>query len=359
MKITIDISQVIYQTGVSTYTVNLVENLLKIDKKNEYLLFGGSLRRKEDFKAITKNLKGDFSEKYMAFPPTLANILWNRFHIIKAERFVGKTDVFHSSDWSEPPTDAFKVTTIHDLTPLKFPKLTRPEIVSAHKAKMKWVIKEVDRIIVPSISTKNDLVALGGDKERISVVPEAVDLEFKRSPKNEIEETAKKLGIKKPYLLSIGVGPRKNTKGTIEAFKTINKDNRLQLVIVGFDHYGFGEGAGVTFTGHVKKSDLIDLYSGAEMLVYPSFYEGFGLPLLEAFACECPVVTSNLSSLPEVAGDAVIYVDPKSSDSIAKGIGEVKKKEKELVEKGKDRLKMYSWEKTAKMTLSVYEEAKK
>ena len=96
MKITIDISQVIYQTGVSTYTMNLVKNLLKIDKKNEYLLFGGSLRRKEDFKVFTANLKGDFSEKYMAFPPTLANILWNRFHIIKAERFVGKTDVFHS-----------------------------------------------------------------------------------------------------------------------------------------------------------------------------------------------------------------------------------------------------------------------
>jgi glycosyltransferase involved in cell wall biosynthesis len=357
MNITIDISQVIYQTGVSTYTANLVENLLKIDKKNKYLLFGGSLRRKEDFKAFTKNLKGDFSEKYIAFPPTLANILWNRFHVIKAERFVGKTDVFHSSDWSEPPTDAFKVTTVHDLAPILFPQFTRPEIVSVHKAKIKWVIKEVDRIIVPSEATKRDLIKMKADKNKISVIPEGVDPDFKPSKRNEIEIITRSLNINKPYLLSIGVGPRKNTQGIIEAHKLVKKE--YDLVLVGHDHYGYGEKEGVFFTGHLKKRQLIDLYSGAKVLLYPSFYEGFGLPILEAFACECPVVTSKRSSLPEVAGNAAIYVDPKDANSIAEGINKALKNKDQLVKDGFNRLKMYSWENTARMTLEVYEGANK
>ena len=113
------------------------------------------------------------------------------------------------------------------------------------------------------------------------------------------------------------------------------------------------------FTGHIKKKDLISLYSGAKVLVYPSYYEGFGLPVLEAFACECPVVTSKISSLPEVAGDAAIYVDPDDASSIAKGINDAEKNKDILISKGVDRLKLYSWMKTAKMTLDVYKEAKR
>ena len=358
MKIGIDISQVIYQTGVSTYTANLVENLLRLDRKNEYLLFGGTLRRKEDFKKFSKNLKGNFTEKYVSFPPTLANILWNRFHILKAESFVGKVDVFHSSDWTQPPTDAFKVTTIHDLAPLIYPKLTRPEVVSVHKAKIKWVIKEVDRIIVPSESTKKDMISMKADEKKISVIPESVDSDFKTSEEGDIKKTMETLKIEKPYLLSIGVGPRKNTEGIIEAYKLLKSEYNYDLVIVGYDHYGYGEWNGVTFTGHIDKFDLINLYSGAEMLVYPSYYEGFGLPILEAFACECPVVTSNVSSLPEVAGNAVIYVDPDVTESIVQGIKDIKGRKEILIKEGKNRLKKYSWENTARMTLSIYEEAK-
>jgi len=357
MKITIDISQVIYQTGVSVYTANLVKNLLNIDKKNEYLLFGGSLRRKGDLKAFTKNLKGDFNEKYIVFPPTLANILWNRLHIVKVEMFVGKTDVFHSSDWTQPPTDAFKVTTIHDLTPFKYPKFTHPDIVSAHKAKMKWVIKEVDRIIVPSESTKEDMIFMKADKKKISVIPESVDSDFKPAKSSAVEKTKKRLKIRKSYLLSIGVGPRKNTGGIIKAYKRLKGEYDYNLVIVGHDHYGYGEGEGVIFTGHLNKGDLINLYSGAEMLVYPSYYEGFGLPILEAFACGCPVLTSNSSSTPEVAGDAAVLINPNNEKEIVGGIAKVVKERNELVLKGKKRLKQFSWEKMAKETLKVYQEA--
>ena len=116
MKIGIDISQVIYGTGVSVYTRNLVKNLLVLDKKNSYVLFGGSARRRGDFESFLSSLKGSFQKKIVVFPPTLADILWNRLHVISPEVFVGKIDIFHSSDWAQPPGNFFKVTTIHDLT---------------------------------------------------------------------------------------------------------------------------------------------------------------------------------------------------------------------------------------------------
>src|SRR3989344_6568222 len=131
MKILIDISQIVYGTGVSVYTRNLVESLLNIDKENDYTLFGGTLRRREEIQLFFKQLnKYDFDGRIAPIPPSLANILWNRLHVIKIENFVGKADVFHSSDWSQPPSGAFKVTTVHDLIPIKYPMLSHAKLIS-------------------------------------------------------------------------------------------------------------------------------------------------------------------------------------------------------------------------------------
>src|SRR3972149_9587868 len=135
MRIGIDISQVVYGTGVSVYIENLVRSLLAVDRENEYLLFGGYLRRKKDLERFASSLSGRFSLKLTLFPPTLADIVWNKFHILKIERFIGNVDIFHSPDWTAPPSDAFKVATVHDLTPLKFSRITPPKPVSAHKAR--------------------------------------------------------------------------------------------------------------------------------------------------------------------------------------------------------------------------------
>jgi glycosyltransferase involved in cell wall biosynthesis len=359
MKIGIDISQVIYGTGVSTYTRNLVKNLLKVDKHNKYILFGGSLRRKNELVNFVNGLKGNVESRIFAFPPTFSDIVWNRLHVLKMERLVGQIDVFHSSDWSQPPSDAFKVTTVHDLTPIKYPKETHPKTVSAHKARLGWVKKEVDKVIAPSESTKKDLVDLGIKRDRIVVIPEAVDPIFSPAKKSEIKRLKNRLKIKSSYLLSVGVGPRKNTKRVIRAFELFNRNKDFVLIFVGYDHYGYKkETKKVRFLGHVSVEDLRILYSGAEMLVYPSLYEGFGLPILEAFACNCPVVTSNTSSLQEVAGRAAKIVGPYNISDIAGGIESVLSNRKNLVEKGKRRFKKYSWEKTAKETVKVYEGAK-
>jgi len=352
MRIAIDVSQIVYDTGVSVYTRNLVSSLLEIDKNNEYILFAGSLRRKQELKKF-------FDTRVFSIPPTLADMLWNRLHVYPIERLVGQVDVFHSSDWAQPPSKAFKVTTIHDLAPIKFSQWTNKKIVSVHKRRLKWVRREVDQIIVPSVSTKKSLSKLGISSSRVTVIPEASDGSVKTVSENMVKKLKEKYSITGSYLLAIGVGERKNTERTIEAFKKVREKLGIEnLVIIGRTFSSTEKGSGVVFTGHVSKKELPVFYSGAECLVYASLYEGFGLPILESFTTSLPVVTSNTSSMPEVAGDAAVLVDPKSVDSITSGIVEAISNKDSLVKKGKDRVKEFSWQKAARKTLEVYNLAK-
>jgi hypothetical protein len=357
MRIAIDISQVVYETGVSHYVRNLVSNLLKIDDKNEYVLFGGTLRRKSDILGVFPQAR------VFPLPPVAADFIWNRLHILPIEKFVGKVDVFHSSDWAEAPSSAFKVTTIHDLAPLLYPNLFPRDIirniVSAHKRRLSWVAKESKRLIVPSNATKDDLINLGFDEDMVRVIPEAVAPNFKKSSEDEIVTLKRKYKIAGDYVLSVGMNPRKNTKRIIEAFEKARSGRDLKLVFIGLPKYiDVTETRNIRIAGHIGSSELPTFYSGAKALIYPSLYEGFGLPILEAFSCECPVVTSNVSSLAEVAKDAAVLVDPYSVISIADGVEKALRGPKGLIDKGLERIKDFSWEKTAKSTLRVYEDSK-
>ena len=358
MRVAIDISQIIYGTGVSTYTKNLVRSLLALDKENEYVLFGGSLRRGKDI------LKDFPQAKVYPFPPTLADIIWNRLHIFPPEKLLGEIDVLHTSDWTEPPSKAFKVTTVHDLAPFLYPNLFPRDvlrnIVATHKTRLAHVRTESDRIIVPTSSTKEDLLKLGFDENKIRIIPEAADQKFKRDPKAEIEKVKRKYGIFGEYLISVGIDPRKNTDRIIKAFELSKAAKNFKLVLVGTPKYTkVVPRRNVRILGRVEEDDLSKLYSGATAMVYPSLYEGFGLPILEAFACETPVVTSNISSMAEVAGKAAFLVDPYDIHSIKDGIDTVVRGPKGFVDKGTKRVAEFSWTKTAKMTLNVYKESKK
>lgn len=362
MKIAIDISQIVYGSGVSVYTKNLVENLLKIDKKNEYLLCGGSLRRQNELNEFASKLNGNFSTKFYPVPPVIADFIWNRMHTIPIEKIIGKVDVFHSSDWTQPPSQAFKVTTIHDLAPILFPNLFPRDIVrdivKAHKRRLDRVMREVDRIISPSESTKTDLVNLGFDENKIRVIEEAPSKIYRPANSEQIQNIKNKYHISGNYLLAVGMNPRKNTENIIKAFDLARSGKDLKLIFTGIPKYmKVEENRNIRIAGYVTEEEMSILYSGAGALVYPSFYEGYGLPILEAFACKCPVVTSNISSLPEVAGKAAIIVDPTDVDSIAVGILSALKNHKNLVERGLTRLKNYSWEVTSRKTLAVYNEA--
>jgi hypothetical protein len=176
MKIGIDISQMAYEkTGVANYLSNLVENLLKIDKKNEYVLFFSSMRgsiSNFQFSIFNKFSNPNFQFKKFIFPPTLLDFLWNRLHICPIEWFIGDVDIFITSDWTEPPTKKAKqVTIMYDLISLKFPKETDKKIVETQKRKLKWVKKESDMIFCISEATKKDAMEiLGLEEKRLKVI---------------------------------------------------------------------------------------------------------------------------------------------------------------------------------------------
>lgn len=356
MRIAIDISQIVYSTGVSAYTQNLVENLLKLDHEDEFILFAGTLRRKNDILRLFPQTR------IFPLPPTLADVIWNKFHILPIEKLIGKIDVLHSSDWTQPPSTSFKVTTVHDLGPILYPRLFPKDmihdIVATHRQRLSWVKSEADRVIVPSNTTKTDLIQLGFDVKKIRVIPEAPSSIFKPSTKESIERLKNKYKISGKYVLAVGMNVRKNTDNIIRAFDLARSGQDLKLVFVGLPKYiDIKETRNVRVAGLVPINELPVFYSGAEALIYPSFYEGYGLPILEAFACGTPVVTSNVSSMPEVAGGAAVLVDPVDVNSIADGIVKAIRGPKGLIEKGVARVREFSWEKTAKMTLDVYKES--
>lgn len=354
LKIAIDISPVIYGIGTSVYTKNLVRNLLAIDRKNKYVLFGGSLRRGIEIRRFLDSLKGNYIGKVFPIPPTLANVLWNKIGIFPIERLVGKIDVFHSSDWTQPPSNAFRVTTVHDLWPVLHPEKTNPKIAQVHRLRLERVKKYADAVIVPSIATKKDLINFGVNEQKITVIYEAVDPFFLENSKSE-----NVMKEDRPYFLAIGVSYRKNTMRLVKAFKKFNQSGAFRLVIVGRPTDGVFENESfIEFKGHVSNQKLKNLYKNAQALLYPSIHEGFGLPILEAFSTGCPVITSNRSAMAEIAEDAAILVDPESTDSILGGLNQLEKKKSAIVENAGSRLKDFSWEATAKQTIMVYEKGK-
>ncbi len=204
MKIGIDISQTVYGTGVSNYTKYLVEHLLKIDKKNQYILFGSSLRSHGKLKAFAQSLS-EFSNvefKLVYYPPTLLEPLFNKFRLFSINRFIGDVDIFHSSDWTQPKVLSEKtkmVTTIHDMIPYLFPASVHPKIVNAFKRKMAIVKKEVDLILADSEATKEDVVKfLEIQKEKIKVVYLATSPGFKSQDQEKVNTVLEKYKIKQP-----------------------------------------------------------------------------------------------------------------------------------------------------------------
>lgn len=358
MKIAIDLSQIIYGTGVSHYRKNLVENLLKIDNQNEYLLFGSSFGQYQRLKFEIEKL-ADNNSLAKTFPlPDLFYRLWaNKIRLGKIENFIGDFDILHTSDWTEPPSNHLKVTTIHDLAPFLLPKFTPKLVRDVHKVKVAWSYKESKLIIVPSDNTKQDLIGMGFDSSRIRVVYEAPNI--KKAPLAEVERVWKKYNIHTKYVLAIGTNPRKNVDKLIQAFQLADTGRDMKLLVVGESKKVNSYERGVRFLGYLPDEDLSPLLTGSTALLFPSLYEGLGIPILDAFNCGVPVMTSNISAMPEIASDAAILVNPNDVRSIKKGIEDVLSKPKTLIAKGLKRVKDFSWMKTANQTLEIYSEAVK
>lgn len=336
IKVGFDISQIIHPGGVANYTKNLASELQK-NKDLDMVFF---------FSALRKSYRGELKNvKKFRLPPTLFEVLFNRIRNVGIEKFIGDVDIYHSSDWVQPPTKATKVTTYHDLIPLIRPEWSHPKIVAVNKTRLKIVEKEVDKVIAVSHSTKNDLLEVSNLKpEQIEVIYEGVSEEFKPASEKQIAEFKKRNNLPEKFVLAIGgVGERKNLKRIKKAAKDFNLVTTFSDITV-------------------NDEELPLLYSSAQVLVYTTLYEGFGLPILEAMASGTPVVTSSVSSMPEIAGGAAIFVDPENENEIRKAVEEAlndKDLRKDLIEKGLKRAKEFSWEKAAKQTAVLYQELMK
>ncbi|MBI5357125.1 glycosyltransferase family 4 protein [Candidatus Collierbacteria bacterium] len=363
MRIGIDVTASIYSgTGVASYYRSLVPELIKQGKDCDFVLLGYAMRQYSDLKLANKKF---------FLPPRLMEILWNKLHVVPVENFTGDLDVFHAWDYLQPPVRKAKiVTTIHDLTTLKFPLYHHVSTVEAQRDRLRWVRREADLILADSLATKQDIIELlGVPEKKIKVVYLAAGEQYEKFSRKagsgsagkvqEIKRIKTKYGIGGEYFISVGtLEPRKNLKRVIEAFSGVRSQESgvRNLVVVG--KFGWGENLpkvnNVNLLGLVEDNDLPGLYAGSAGLIYPSLYEGFGLPVLEAMTVGCPVLTSDRGSLGEVAGDAAVLVDPENIESIVWGIESLIKDREKLIGKGLKRSENFSWEKTAAETLSIY-----
>jgi len=266
------------------------------------------------------------------------------------------------------------VLTVYDLTNRLYPSRVGWQARAYHRFFADYGAKRVDRVIAVSKSTKADIVELLKiDPSRVRIIYGGVDPVFSTSVSPfRVKSVLEKYGIKGSFVLGVNtLEPIKNTRRLVEAFYALcqGERRRLQLVLVGqagwgvsirSDAVGAGSVTGrLKIVGYVPDTDLAALYRAATVFVYPSLYEGFGLPPLEAMASGVPVIVSNRASLPEVVGDAGLLVDPESTEDLTSAMKEVLRSSalrKTMIEKGKEQARRFSWSRCAEQTLRLYHE---
>ena len=381
MRIGIDISTVLnhgQDIGAGRYVTNLVRNLLKIDKKNTYVFTGRYVTDK--YLEIINRIKSTCTDnkiEFKLYKTTQKKLnLWNSLRFPPIELMGFKADLLHCPDYLIPPTlNKIIILTIHDLAFIRFPQFNFDWFIKKYTKEVKRNARLAKIIIADSKSTKDDIIKFFKiDPAKVKVVYLASDSQFKKLANQEKDKKVlKKYGIDKKYILSAGtIEPRKNYPTLIKAFNYIkhnNNDFNYRLVIVG--RTGWKSEAtyrerelspykdDILFIGRISDKELVQIYNQAEIFVYPSHFEGFGLPPMEAMSCRLPVIASDSSSLKEVVGDAGILVPSEDYREISRQILYVLKNEKikkKLREKSLKQAQKFSWEKTARKTLDIYNE---
>lgn len=381
IKIVIDATPVEPKpSGVGLYVSNLIRSLNYLQESNNFQLgiayqpgFKNWLRGNLSF----PNSLADYSNLcLLPIPVRVSNFLSLASPTIFQSFFepcLKYPNIIHGTNYSVYPCKkSRKIMNIYDLTFIKYPEYI-DSVVEKYAKLVKQCLQWTDLVITISESSKKDIVEfLGVDHNRIYVTP----LASRYYPDYISDELATKLQLassydfSKPYLLFVStIEPRKNIISLIEAFNILKTKYKIehQLVLIGQKGWRYEQifaaiedSPWVSQVHHLNylSDELVALfYSKADAFVYPSYYEGFGLPVLEAMTLGAPVITSNSSSLPEVAGDAALLVDPNDTTSLADAILKVisdRQFRSQLVQKGKERAKLFSWERTANETLNAY-----
>ncbi|MDO8512212.1 MAG: glycosyltransferase family 1 protein [bacterium] len=347
--------------GVRTYTKEVISRILKAESSDEYIIYHDSKKNLSSFPGA--------EEKVVSVGHPLFRIGWDYFLLPQALKR-DKIDFIH---YFKPATTPFKkpvaIATMYDVIPLLYPETQTAIQLAYWRKQLPLTAKTCAHLITISECSKRDIVRLlQVDPAKITVTPLGVDSKFK--PVSEIEKIAmrEKYRLPEKYILYLGtIEPRKNVARLIRAFNKVAGNIPHSLVLAGKWGWSYEDVKEeiakspfkdrIISLSYVESEYLPSLCSAASIFVFPSLYEGYGLPPLEAMACGTPVITSNVSSLPEVVGDAALTVDPLDEDALSKAIERLALDtalQNELSEKGLARAKQFNWDKTAEMTLGVY-----
>ena len=355
MRIVFDVSPLSHPlTGVGNYIRGSLGGLVEVAAgRHELVAFAPtSFAGRRTIPAALAGL--DIELKLVPLPASQRwRDAWSRLGRPPLERVVGDFDVFHYSDWMFPPqAGGVRATTIHDLVPLHFPEWTTAKTRSMHSAKYADTARTCDLVFVNSTYTGADVVErLGVDPARVEVARPGLKPEFRAD--------GERSDLGRPYVLTVAtLEPRKNLGTLAEAHRRLGGE----LLLAAAGGSGWGEqpllaGSDVVRLGFVSDEELARLYRGAAIAVYPSRFEGFGMPIVEAMACGVPVVASSHPSMDEAAGDAAVRADPDDADAIAAAIREALDRRDELVEKGLAHAATFSWRSVGETFLAAYEDA--
>lgn len=379
MRVGIDYTAAARQrAGIGRYTRSLVHALARIDQQNEYALFvpsdarflnglgsiagTGDLPTPSNFHLV----RAPLSERALA-------TIWQRARLLlPIETFVGANEVFYSPDFVLPPTKARrKILTVHDLSFRRVPETAVPNLKWYLDGAVPRAVARADLIFADSDATRADLIELYHvPPDRVQTLYSGCDDFFHPvTAAHELARVRELYKLSRPFILSIGtLEPRKNFVRLIEAYARLPRRNEFELVIAGGKGWLYDDilnaperlhiSDHVHFPEYVPDEHLAALYSACAVFVYPSLYEGFGLPVLEALTCGAAVITSNTSSLPEVAGDAAMMVDPRDTDALAAALEHLLEDEElraGLTRRGLDQAKKFSWEKSARQLRNAIE----
>ncbi len=367
MRIGIDATALPSQLyGAGNYIVNLIQALPKADFGNEYVIF----TKPSHASLFEGHGRPQIVQARLA--SRVLRVIWEQSALpLLARRH--HLSVLHSPHYTLPLFASCKtIVTFHDMTFFLYPQLHRLYKKIFFRTAIRLSARRANAIIADSESTRQDILKiLQVDPRKVTAIPLGVSPEFKPArSETAIEEIRRRFHLPDHILLYVGVlEPRKNLATLIRAYaQLVQRGVDHFLVIVGRkgwmykDLFRAIENLGLTgriiFTGYVPEEDLPFLYNAADLFVYPSLYEGFGLPVLEAMACGVPVITSNVSSMPEIVGNAGLLQNPHNTDEWADAMQRVltdRTLRDTLAHKGLERSKLFSWERTARETLAVYE----
>lgn len=377
MRVAIDVQNLLMpMTGVGYYVSNLVRALsrLHLDATVEAFYFSRNARKRR------LGLEGgNVVEKAVRFPPgRVVQFLWKRLSFPKADTFVGNADVFHFPNFvARPVGEGRVVVTIPDLSFLRFPQFTEPKNLKFLRRHVPRSIERADKIIAISEFTAKEVREFfPSAREKVAVTPLGVGEAFRPvTDRQHLASVKRKYNLPDDYILFVGtLEPRKNLVTLLEAYRIFREKSRgharTLLVVAGMRGWLCRETMkrirempsemAPVIVGYVEEGDLPCLYSAARMAVVPSFYEGFGLPCLEAMACATPLICSNVASLPEVVGDAAILVSPHDPKEMARAMAAVAGDPRvaaDLANHGRRRAAQFTWERCAQETYRVYEAA--